>query len=60
MTKKRKMPLKNSVQGFQLCTVLILVRHDQKIKKTEKSFTYAFQRVSRGSTLLKHLLRFPN
>ena len=44
MRKKRKMPLKKFVQRFYLCMALILVQHDQKIKKAEKSFTFAFQR----------------
>ena len=37
MKKKHKMPLKNFIQGLWLSIVLILVQHDQKIKKPAKT-----------------------
>ena len=47
MKKKRKMHLKNFVQGFYLCMVLILVQHDQKIKNQKKVLRTHFNGFSR-------------
>ena len=49
---KRPPPLDNFAQGFRLFMVLIVIQHDQKIRKSAENIVFTHSTVSRGSARL--------
>ena len=51
----RCFPEKNFVQGFKLCMVLILIQHDQKIRKPAKTlYVCIFTGLLSSAQLIRH------